>query len=79
MLYAATDMPGWGDGSSPASTHVSPEYIETAVARTHTPNFVTAVIADFRAFDTLLETAVIFTAGVACAAILAGVRRRAVR
>lgn len=34
------------------------------------PNFVTAVLADYRGYDTLGETTVIFTAGLACLLIL---------
>ena len=70
LLYAAGDLPGWADPDSPASVHLSPHYIEHSVEEMHTPNMVTAVIADYRSFDTLFETAVILTAGLACALIL---------
>lgn len=73
LIYATVDMPGWGDPSSPASTHVSPVYIEEAYEKTATPNIVTAVLADYRSYDTLGETTVIFTAGVVCMMLL---RRR---
>lgn len=76
LFYAAADLPPWGDPHTPAADHVSPTYIEDAYADTHTPNMVTAVIADYRGYDTLFETAVIFTAGLACVLILAEVRRR---
>jgi multicomponent Na+:H+ antiporter subunit B len=42
---------------------------------TSVPNIVTAVLADYRGFDTMFETAVIFGAGVACFFILRVVRR----
>ena len=73
MLFAAADLPGRGDPEAPANTHVSPFYIENAVEDTETPNVVTAVLADYRGYDTLGETIVIFTAGLAC--ILIMVRR----
>ena len=73
LVYATIEMPDWGDPNSPASTHVSPEYIEEADEKTHTPNMVTAVLADYRGYDTMGETTVIFTAGVACILLL---RRR---
>jgi multicomponent Na+:H+ antiporter subunit B len=50
--------------------HVSPRYIERSHEETGAPNFVTAVLADYRGYDTLGETTVIFTAGVACLLIL---------
>lgn len=54
----------WGDPGSPPSRHVSPRYITQTVAETGTPNAVTSVLADYRAYDTLIETVVIFSAGV---------------
>ena len=66
LIYAAADFPGWGDPNSPASLHVSPYYLEETVAQTHVPNAVTSVVADYRGFDTMFETTVIFTAGVVC-------------
>ena len=76
LLFAAADLPPWGDPHSPAAEHLSPKYITDSYEDTKTPNMVTAVIADYRGYDTLFETAVIFTAGLACVLILAEVRRR---
>ena len=73
LMYATVDMPDWGDPNSPASTHVSPRYIEKGDEETHTPNMVTAVLADYRGYDTMGETAVVFTAAVGCMLLL---RRR---
>ena len=70
LLYAASDLPPMGDPNSPPSTHVSPRYIEHSHDETGAPNFVTAVLADYRGYDTLGETTVIFTAGLACVFIL---------
>lgn len=70
LIYATVDMPDWGDPSSPASTHVSPRYIQKTVEETATPNIVTAVLADYRGYDTLGETTVIFTAGIVCILLL---------
>lgn len=70
MFYGTLDMPLWGDPDSPASKHVSPRYIEKSLEETEVPNIVTAVLADYRGYDTLGETTVIFTAGIACLYIL---------
>jgi multicomponent Na+:H+ antiporter subunit B len=70
LLYAAPDLPAFGDAASVASTHVSPAYLQNSLQETLTPNVVTSIIMDYRGFDTLIETVVIFTAGIACAAIL---------
>jgi multicomponent Na+:H+ antiporter subunit B len=70
LLYAASDLPGYGDPNSPASTHISPIYLERSYQDTHTPNVVTAILMDYRSLDTMGETVVIFTAGIACALLL---------
>ena len=70
LLYVAGDLPRQGDPQSQPATHVSPRYIERSHEETGAPNFVTAVLADYRGYDTLGETTVIFTAGLACLLIL---------
>ena len=70
LIYGVEDMPDWGDPDSPASSHFSPKYIKEALEKTATPNIVTAVLADYRGYDTMGETAVIFTAGIGCILML---------
>jgi multicomponent Na+:H+ antiporter subunit B len=71
MLVAVmADLPPRGDPQAPANLHVAPEYIRNAERDMETPNIVTAVLADYRGYDTLGETTVIFTAGLACLLIL---------
>lgn len=70
LMYSTKDFPNWGDPNSPANAHLSPHYIENAAKTTNTPNLVTAVLGDYRSYDTMLETIVIFTAGMAVAAVL---------
>jgi len=76
LIYGTVDMPDWGDPNSPASKHVSPRYIEKTMDETATPNVVTSVLADYRGYDTLGETTVIFTAGISCILILRRRRQR---
>ncbi len=70
LAYATTDFPNWGDPTSPAAMHVSAYYIENAVTDTSVPNIVTAILADYRGYDTMFETAVIFSAAIACFLLL---------
>ena len=69
LVFGASGLPALFDPDSPASTNVSPRYIERSWEETGLANYVTAVLADYRAFDTLGEAAVIFTAGIAAALI----------
>ncbi len=63
-------MPAFGDPNAPANQHVVPKYITEGEEETGVPNIVTAVLASYRGYDTLGETTVIFTAGVAVLLLL---------
>ncbi len=76
FVYAESDLPARGDPKAPTRVHITPRYIEGSVPETHTPNIVTAVLADYRGYDTLGETAVILTAGMAVSLILPRSSRR---
>ena len=70
LIYGSFDFPLWGDPDASASSHVSAYYIENTLKDTSVPNIVTAVLADYRGYDTMFETIVIFTAGIACIFLL---------
>lgn len=73
LLFLSTlDFPKWADPHQPASRHVSPRYIEKSLEETGVPNVVTAVLADYRGYDTLFETSVIFTAAAVVILLLGG-------
>jgi len=73
LLYSTGDFAEWADVNSPPNKQVSVRYIEKAVEQTHVPNLVTAVLGDYRGYDTMFELVVIYCAGTAVMAIL---RRR---
>ena len=73
LLYSTAEFAEWGSVDSPPNKHVSVGYIENAVEQTHVPNLVTAVLGDYRGYDTMFELVVIYCAGTAVMAIL---RRR---
>ncbi len=75
LMYGVADAPRFGDPNSPASSHVSPRYIEKSMAETEVPNMVTAVLADYRGYDTFGETTVVFAAGIACLLILRNLKK----
>jgi multicomponent Na+:H+ antiporter subunit B len=79
MLAATSDLPHWGDPASPPARHVSPRYLTETVAETATPNAVTSVLADYRGYDTLIETVVIFTAGLGAWLLLAPETNQSIR
>lgn len=70
LLYGTIDMPVFGDASSPANTHVATYYLTESAREVGFPNVVTSVLASYRAYDTLGEVVVIFTAGVGVMVLL---------
>jgi multicomponent Na+:H+ antiporter subunit B len=54
---------------------VAPRYLEESGDEIGIPNVVTSVLASYRGYDTLGETAVIFTAGCGVLVLLSGARR----
>ena len=63
-------LPTIGALDTPANTNVSQYYINNALTDTHAHNIVTAVLADYRGFDTLFETCVLLLSGIAVMTIL---------
>ena len=76
LVYGTLDMPDFGDPNAPAQTHVAPEYITNSVEEIDIPNIVTAILASYRGYDTLGETAVVFTAGIGVLLLISGLGRR---
>lgn len=64
-------LPMIGDPNSAPNHHITPYYIENCDVDTGSPNIVTSVLADYRGFDTLGETTVMFVAGLTSVLILA--------
>jgi hypothetical protein len=76
FIWASGDLPERADPDAPASVGVSTYYIENAYADSRTPNMVTAVLADYRGFDTFGEAVVVTAAALSCLLILLRRRRR---
>ena len=70
LFYATIDMPAFGDPYAPANDYVGQAYVDETPNDIAVPNIVTAVLASYRGFDTLGETLVIFTAGIAVILLL---------
>jgi multicomponent Na+:H+ antiporter subunit B len=76
LVYGTLDMPNFGDPNAPVHTHVGPDYLQRSVEEIDVPNVVTAILASYRGFDTLGETAVVFAAGIGVLLLISGLRRR---
>ncbi len=76
LIYGTQGMPAFGDPEAPTNKHVIPRYLEQSPQEIGIPNVVTSVLASYRGYDTLGETTVILTAGVAVMLLLGRSRRR---
>ena len=70
FCFCTVFLPPIGDVNSAPNQHVTPHYIEHAKEDTGSPNIVTATLADYRGFDTLWETSVMFVSGLTAFLIL---------
>jgi multicomponent Na+:H+ antiporter subunit B len=70
LVWGVNALPPFGEPTAPGMVHVSPYYIDQSVAEMKTPNVVTAVLADYRSFDTMIEAAVVVAAVLACLLVL---------
>ncbi len=76
IIYGTLDMPNFGASDSPAQLGVAAEYMVRSPEDIDIPNVVTAILASYRGFDTLGETAVVFTAGVGVLMLISGLKGR---
>lgn len=65
VLLAVAELPPYGMENNPIHNQVSEHYINNALEDTGVNNMVTAVVFDYRAYDTMFETIVLFTATLA--------------
>ncbi|MCA1939953.1 MAG: DUF4040 domain-containing protein [Caenispirillum bisanense] len=77
LIWGTYDMPAFGDPTSPIQvSRVTERYIELSGEEIGIPNIVTSVLASYRGYDTLGETAVVFTAAVGVLLLLGRSRRQ---
>lgn len=76
LIWGVALLPPHGSALTPIQTHVSAYYLENGVEQAGTENIVTAVILNYRGFDTSYEVVVIFTGFAAVMAVLAPAKRK---
>ncbi|MCQ2418396.1 MAG: hypothetical protein MJ085_01305 [Clostridia bacterium] len=70
LFFTVSELPAFGSSDSPAHNEVTKRYVEQGMAETGAVNTVSGVILDYRAFDTLGESHVLFTATTAVLILL---------
>ncbi|MGH4138156.1 hydrogen gas-evolving membrane-bound hydrogenase subunit E [Clostridium sp.] len=64
LLLGVNELPKFGQFNNPANNEVAHYYVEKATKETGAMNIVTGIILDYRAFDTFVESSVLFTASI---------------
>ncbi|MDO4492564.1 MAG: MnhB domain-containing protein [Clostridia bacterium] len=70
LLLTVAKLPAFGAADAPAHNEVMQRYVEQGMEETGAVNVVAGVILDYRAFDTLGESHVLFTAATAVTILL---------
>lgn len=70
LLTVVAEMPPLGDPNNPTNSHIAPRYLSRGEKEAGCKNIVTAVILNYRGYDTLGEVTVIFTALCSVLAVL---------
>lgn len=73
LLLAVLELPAFGAADAPVHNEVSARYLGEGLRETGAVNAVAGVILDYRAFDTLGESHVLFAAAAAVMILLLGV------
>lgn len=72
LVVLAAELPPFAHPDNPANNEVVERYIQDGVTETGAINVVTEIIIDYRAYDTLIETTVLFTALIAVLLVMKG-------
>jgi multisubunit Na+/H+ antiporter MnhB subunit len=62
LFYMVSELPAYGSASAPAMNEVVDRYLSHGLHESGATNIVSDIIVDYRAYDTLMETTVLFTA-----------------
>jgi multisubunit Na+/H+ antiporter MnhB subunit len=72
LSYSIMQMPALGSVDNPSYNETTRYYLNNSTSETGAQNVIAAIITDYRAFDTLGETTVLFTSIAAVLSVLAG-------
>ena len=70
LIFGIMQMPTGANVNAPAYNDIAQHYINNGASETNASNIIAAILADYRGFDTLGETIVLFTSVVAVGSVL---------
>lgn len=75
VLLAVAELPPYGMADNPIHNQVSERYIEKSLDDTGVLDMVTSIVLDYRAYDTMFETIVLFTSTLAVVLTLKPIKK----
>ena len=75
VIGVIAELPVFGRADNPIHNEVYKRYVEDSMEDTGVPNMVTSIVLDYRAYDTMFETTVLFAATTAVVAALKAIRK----
>jgi multisubunit Na+/H+ antiporter MnhB subunit len=76
LSWGVLSMPAMGDPNAPAHNQLAEIYKTRSLEDTGAANVIAAIITDYRAFDTLGETTVLFTSIAAVVSIMGATSKK---
>jgi multicomponent Na+:H+ antiporter subunit B len=70
LVYGVLQMPTEASINAPSYNDIVNHYLNNGASETNASNIIAAILADYRGFDTLGETIVLFTSVVAVGSVL---------
>lgn len=70
LVYGIFQMPTGANINAPTYNDIVKHYLSSGASETNASNIIAAILADYRGFDTLGETIVLFTSVVAVGSVL---------
>jgi multisubunit Na+/H+ antiporter MnhB subunit len=75
LSYSIMQMPALGSVDNPSYNATTRYYLDNSTTETGAQNVIAAIITDYRAFDTLGETTVLFTSIAAVLSVLSTLKQ----
>ncbi len=75
VFNVVIELPTYGEKDNPIHNEVYRRYIDEQMEDTGIPNMVTSIVLDYRAYDTMFETIVLFAAVTAVAVALKATKK----
>lgn len=75
LVWGTYGLAAFGSPDNIIHTYLGPDLLRRSIPETGVPNVVTSTLANYRGYDTLGETTVVLTAGIAVMLLLRGRRR----